>query len=151
MSDEWKFEVSEQGPGVSNPDSEVCELYVFDDNLDKSLLPLDGGQDSSKLGVEDDPVTLDTLGKQLHRQVFELFTGLEKKLEIITDKIDAILKKPLETELICQLEHSDTVGNVQVSDHELDALYIELLGLEIIGCLQEILNVVNVDVCLPCI
>ena len=110
MSDEREFEVSEQGPGVPNSDREVCKLHIVYNHLDKSLLPLDGGEDSPELGVEEDPVTLDTLGKKLHWKVFELFTGLEEKLEIVSDKIDAILKKPLETELVCQLEEGDTVG-----------------------------------------
>ena len=112
MSDKWKFKVLEQRPSVPNPDREVCELHVVYNHLDKSLLPLDGGEDSPELGIEDDPVTLDTLSKKLHRDVFELFTGLKEKLKIVSDKVDAILKKPLETELVCQLEEGNTVGVV---------------------------------------
>ena len=63
VSDEWEFEVPEQGPGVPDPDWEVCELDVLDDNLDQGLLPLDCGEDSPELGVKDDPVTLNALGE----------------------------------------------------------------------------------------
>ena len=49
MCDQWKFEVPEQRLGVPNPDREVCKLNVVYNHLDKSLLPLDGGEDSPEL------------------------------------------------------------------------------------------------------
>ena len=122
MSDEWEFEVPEQGPGVPDPDWEVCKLDVVDDDLDQGLLSLDSGEDSSELRIKDDPVTLDTFGKKLNWKLFELCTGLEETLKIVTDKVDAVLKKPLKTKLVRQLENGDTIGHVQVPDHELDAI-----------------------------
>ena len=146
MCDEGQLEVPEERPGVLDSDGVVGELDVGHNDLDQGLLPLDGGQHCPVLGVEDDPVTLDTLGKQLHRQTLELIALLKQLLEMITDEVDAVLKQLLEAELICQLEDGHTVGHVQVPNHELDAAHVELPGLQVVGRLQQVLDIVYGDV-----
>ena len=72
VRDEGQLEVSEERPGVPRPLRVVVSLDELHDDADERLLPLDGGQHCAELGVEDDPVTLDALGEQLHRQLLEL-------------------------------------------------------------------------------
>ena len=55
------MEILTERPGVLHTDTVVVELDVLDYDGHQGLLPLNGRQDCAVLGVEDDPITFDTL------------------------------------------------------------------------------------------
>ena len=56
-----------------------------------------GWHDSPIVGVQNDPVTFDILCKEIHREVFEVFTLFKQKLEMISHKVDAFLEQVLQS------------------------------------------------------
>ena len=83
---------------------------------------------------------------QLDRKVFEVVTLFKQHLKVVPDEVDALLEKFLQDELVGESQDGHTVGEVEVAHHELHTARVELLGLEVVGGLQEVLHVVDVDV-----
>ena len=67
---------------------------------------------------------------------------------MVPDEVDAVLQKFLQIELVGEPQDGHTVGEIEVPDHELHTPLVQLLRLEIVGGLQEILDVIDGDISL---